>query len=404
MSRSRIALVVIGTLVVTYLLGEFADVVGALTRPDLMASEHLSSRRIMVTVPLAVASMLAVTWNLIPRRRASVGTLLTMILAALGLVGAVPVVLADLLGGFEEGAIWIFWVAVMVVVATALRRQLAAAPTRRPSSGRLRRILTTVLPDIPRRPFPQTPRAAGRPGVSHQQPWHWTPPQAGLGAGWIPPVPLGARAPGHPGPNRRGGVGPSLGSRREHPAGPAGTAWPWPSRPASPTEQAKPPAQGLASPVQNPRQGPPTREAGDGRGPATGAVPASAVFRPALHDQVTRVAEVAAGRLAEPLQAWLTQQYGEGWLATVNDNRRKAGKPAGRDLRDYRFCLAILGHDPVVQGWLNETRRRQARQLNGLANSAAHRRTMTESDLARARALADDLVRGVLHTPGATPV
>ncbi|WP_261576370.1 hypothetical protein [Frankia gtarii] len=403
MSRSRIALVIAGTLVVTYLLGEFADVVGALTRPDLMASERLSSRRIMVTVPLAVASMLAVMWNLIPRRRASVGTLLATILAALGLVGAVPVVLADLLDGFEKGAIWIFWIATMVVVAIALRRQLAAAPTRRPS-GRLRRIRTIVLPEIPRHPFPQTPRPTGRPGVSHQQPRHWTPPRAGLGAGWIPPVPQGARAPGHPGPNRRGGVGPSLGSHREHPAGPAGTAWPWPSRPASPTEQAKPPAQDRASPVQNPRQGPPTHEAGDGRGPATGAVPASTVFRPALHDQVTRIAEVTAGRLAEPLQAWLTQQYGESWLATVNDNRRKAGKPAGRDLRDYRFCLAILGHDPVVQGWLDETRRRQARQLNGLANSAAHRRTMTESDLARARALADDLVLGVPRTPGATSV
>ncbi|MCM3924755.1 hypothetical protein ND748_24215 [Frankia sp. AiPs1] len=119
-----------------------------------------------------------------------------------------------------------------------------------------------------------------------------------------------------------------------------------PSRPASPAAQAKRPAQDRTPQVQNPRQASHTHEAGDGRGPETGAVLPSAGFTPALHEQVTRVAEATAGRLAEPLQVWLTQQYGENRLAAVNDNRRKAGKPAGRDLRDRWRISAwpVRGH------------------------------------------------------------
>ncbi|MGH3904592.1 MAG: hypothetical protein ACRDTE_10430 [Pseudonocardiaceae bacterium] len=117
------------------------------------------------------------------------------------------------------------------------------------------------------------------------------------------------------------------------------------------------------------------------------------------HDDISRIAERAARQIAPALLAQLNKHYGDSWLAAVNAGRRKAKRPRGRNLRDYRFCLSVLADDPATSGWLDERAREAARTLNRLANLAAHRATLTLADVGNARQLADRVTRSVPSDP-----
>ncbi len=117
------------------------------------------------------------------------------------------------------------------------------------------------------------------------------------------------------------------------------------------------------------------------------------------HDDISRIAERAARQIAPSLLARLNEHYGESWSAAVNTGRRKAGRPRGRNLRDYRFCLSVLADDPATSGWLDGRTRDAARTLNRLANLAAHRATLTRADVDNARQLADQVTRSVPRYP-----
>lgn len=106
------------------------------------------------------------------------------------------------------------------------------------------------------------------------------------------------------------------------------------------------------------------------------------------HDEVTRVAQRVATAAAPALLARLQERYGQEWLPAVNANRPPQHRRRDQNLRDFRFCLAVLAHDPATQGWAGEPCRRAARELNRLANDAAHQKTVTASDAARAVELA----------------
>ncbi|HEY0697008.1 MAG TPA: hypothetical protein VGD43_04290 [Micromonospora sp.] len=108
--------------------------------------------------------------------------------------------------------------------------------------------------------------------------------------------------------------------------------------------------------------------------------------------QVEAVIENAARRVAPILERRLVAYYGDDWLRAVNLRRRRGGHPAGRRLRDYRFCLAILGHDPATEGWASSQCRRAALDLNRLGSKAVHRATMTVVDLERAKRMAQRLL------------
>jgi hypothetical protein len=114
-----------------------------------------------------------------------------------------------------------------------------------------------------------------------------------------------------------------------------------------------------------------------------------------VHDEIACIAERAARRAAPALLMRLNDRYGERWLVAVNANRRKAGRPRGRALRDYRFCLAVLGDDPATSVWLDEQCRESARELNRLANLAVHRATLTAADVDNARQFAAQIISGL---------
>lgn len=114
-----------------------------------------------------------------------------------------------------------------------------------------------------------------------------------------------------------------------------------------------------------------------------------------IHDEITRITERTARQVAPALQARLRDQYAHDWLAAVNAGRRKAGRSRGRSLRDYRFCLSVLADDPATNGWLTERGRQSARELNRLANRAAHRATLTATDIDNAGQLMEQIIRGL---------
>lgn len=114
-----------------------------------------------------------------------------------------------------------------------------------------------------------------------------------------------------------------------------------------------------------------------------------------VHDEITRIAERTARGVAPALLTRLRNQYGDRWLTVVNASRRKANRPRGQKLRDYRFCLSVLGDDPATSGWLDERCRKDARELNRLANLAAHRATLTTADIDNACQLAEQIINGL---------
>jgi hypothetical protein len=107
-----------------------------------------------------------------------------------------------------------------------------------------------------------------------------------------------------------------------------------------------------------------------------------------IHDEIARLAEDAARSVAPDLLRRLRLRYGEDWLVAVNRNRPTPVPQCRSPLRDFRFCLAVLAFDPATRGWVSHDCRRDAQDLNALANAAEHRRTLTRRDLDRARLLA----------------
>ncbi|MFB6396037.1 hypothetical protein AAFH96_23445, partial [Polymorphospora sp. 2-325] len=136
-----------------------------------------------------------------------------------------------------------------------------------------------------------------------------------------------------------------------------------------------------ARPAPPPRAAAGRPEAG---GPDTRAV--------TIARQVEAVVEDTARKVAPLLERRLVAYHGPDWLTVVNRRRREAGHKPGRRLRDFRFCLAVLGHDPATQGWANRDCRRAALDLNRLAFDAVHRGTLTVPDLERARKTAARLL------------
>lgn len=112
-------------------------------------------------------------------------------------------------------------------------------------------------------------------------------------------------------------------------------------------------------------------------------------------DEITRIAERTARHVAPPLLARLRQHYGDDWLAAVNANRPRHGQARRQHLRDYRLCLSILANDPATHGWISEDCRRSARELNRMANMAAHRRTLAPADIERAREHSNKIRNGI---------
>jgi hypothetical protein len=102
------------------------------------------------------------------------------------------------------------------------------------------------------------------------------------------------------------------------------------------------------------------------------------------HDAIERIAERTARQVAPALHHRLQDKYGEQWLHQVNERLRREKLRPGNGLRDYRFCLAILVHDPATDGWVTSECRASARELNRLANDAVHRRRLTSADVDRA--------------------
>jgi hypothetical protein len=132
--------------------------------------------------------------------------------------------------------------------------------------------------------------------------------------------------------------------------------------------------------------------------PDSGAPPADARLPTTTHpiiDEITRIAERTARHIGPSLLARLRQHYGDEWLSGVNANRAPQAQARRQHLRDYRFCLSVLADDPATRGWIKEDCRRSARELNRIANMAAHRRTLTPTDIERARQYAQKITNGV---------
>jgi hypothetical protein len=111
------------------------------------------------------------------------------------------------------------------------------------------------------------------------------------------------------------------------------------------------------------------------------------------HDTVTRIAERTARQVAPALHSRLHERYGDRWLQVVNDRRRRENLPTGSGLGDYRFCLAVLAHDPASEGWVDDRCRISARELGTLANAAVHRRRLRPADVDRAGDLARTIAK-----------
>lgn len=108
----------------------------------------------------------------------------------------------------------------------------------------------------------------------------------------------------------------------------------------------------------------------------------------AIQAEITEAAREVARLVAPALEERLADRYGPHWLNAINQERRAAGAGPGRGLHDHRFCLAVYGHDPATEGWVDESLRRGARDLNTLANKAAHDDRLTPRDLDSARDIA----------------
>jgi hypothetical protein len=111
--------------------------------------------------------------------------------------------------------------------------------------------------------------------------------------------------------------------------------------------------------------------------------------------RVELVIEDAVAQVAPVIEQRLAKAYGVTWLEAVNRERRRRDLPAGRRLRDFRFCLALVVHEPAMDGWLGGHERALARELKRLGDNAAHRHTMRPDDLNRARDMAARFVRAV---------
>jgi hypothetical protein len=109
-----------------------------------------------------------------------------------------------------------------------------------------------------------------------------------------------------------------------------------------------------------------------------------------LRNTVLAAARTVARLVAPRLETRLESLYGGygTWLHAVNALRAHAGLPPGRGLHDHRFCLAVLGYDKATEKWAEERWRRQARELNALANKAAHDEPLTVEDANRATRIA----------------
>jgi hypothetical protein len=112
-----------------------------------------------------------------------------------------------------------------------------------------------------------------------------------------------------------------------------------------------------------------------------------------VQDAIERIAERTARQVAPALQQRLKGEYGERWLHVVSERLRREKLPPGHGLRDYRFCLALLAHDPATDGWVPNECRDSARHLNRIANYAAHRRKLTPADVDRAGAYASAIAK-----------
>jgi hypothetical protein len=116
-------------------------------------------------------------------------------------------------------------------------------------------------------------------------------------------------------------------------------------------------------------------------------------------DEITRIAERTARHVGPSLLAQLRRHYGDNWLGGVNANRPPHAQGRRQHLRDYRFCLSVLADDPATRGWVTDDCRRSARDLNRMANLAAHRRTLTPADVERARRHAQRVASSVPPRP-----
>lgn len=112
-------------------------------------------------------------------------------------------------------------------------------------------------------------------------------------------------------------------------------------------------------------------------------------YKAHMQESIAAAARRASPVIAPILEARLGHVYGPDWLAVVNERRAATGMPTGRGLHDHRFCLAVLGYDPATDGWADEQWRAMARDLNRLANRAAHDDAVSVQEASRAVELAE---------------
>lgn len=122
-----------------------------------------------------------------------------------------------------------------------------------------------------------------------------------------------------------------------------------------------------------------------------------------MHEAIAAAARRAANVISPVLAARLQHMYGPRWLEAVNARRTAEGYSHGRGLQDHRFCLALLGYDSATQGWADERWRTMARELNGLANQAAHDEPVTDVQAARAAEIATVFERSFVGSLAPTP-
>lgn len=371
MSVRQLGLAAAISLVGGYLIYAFVYVVVVLARPELADDGPVGAAALLFFMPLSSVSMFLLFWNLGLRKAATVSTAVLGALAALGLVALLGLGLALHLDSATGAALPVSAVGVLIWALPAVRqsRSLAAWYSRR----------LGVAPDGPAvGAVPPRVAGIGHP-ASSAKPFQ---PARLLPTVW--PGPTSGWASRSPGPGRR--------SSAVH--GPVGTVAPL----ATPTSASRvrqvpvvadQPESGIRRTAARPTLVPRAPQAATVQ-PNASASPSPTVMP--LHDRILTLAEGTAIRYAPILESGLIAAYGGNWLERVNYNRKKAGKPPGWSLKDFRFCLAVLGYDPATKDWLPEIQRRNARQLNGIANSAAHRATLTGNDLTRAESAARDLV------------
>ena len=336
-------------------------VTAGLAAPPLADQGAITWPRLILAVLVAAGTSLALTWSWGLKRRPS---LLPLTAAASALISASAIAalaLTRLSGSAHVAALVLATLGFLVGVGTATPWRLVVGGGAA-STGQL----PAIPPESYRRPRAEDVPAAPRPAAPATLPS--AAPQA------VVPPPPGAVSP------------PTLETR-------------FPSAPQAARQQSR---QQEPRRTAGPELGRPAATPANATITGTRSQPIPTTSHP-VHDEITRIAERLARRIAPLLLTRLRERYGDAWTEEVAA-RRRSPRHANKDcLRDYRYCLAVFGNDRATKGWIPERYRRNARRLVQLAHQAAHRSPLTIADQEHARALADDISEALqaLGTGGA---